>query len=99
MFQVAAETVDFYDTRYAGQLAFHHPILNGAEFHSIVLLFVTGGYFQYVLVDFSESGGDRHHLRCSEFGWNLSGNGLYLFVDKLTGIEGRDAFLEYNGYY
>ena len=99
MFQIAAETVDFYNARNAGQLALYHPVLNGAELHCVILLFVTGSYLQYILVNLSQSGGDGHHFRCSQFGRDFSGYGLYLFVDELPGIERRNTLFENNRYY
>ena len=94
LFQITAETIDFYNTGYTGQLALHHPVLNGTEFHCIIFLLISGSHFQYVLVNFSQSGSDRHHLRCSEFCGNFTCYGLYLFIYQLSCIECGYTFFE-----
>ena len=71
-----------------------NPVLDGTQFHRIVLLFVSGGDFQYILIDFPQPGRYRHQFRRPQFGWDLAGDSLYLFVDKLAGIQCRDIFLE-----
>ena len=98
LFQVTAETIDFYYTGYTGQLTFHHPILNGAEFHCVIFLLISGSYLQYILVNLSQTGGDGHHFRCSEFGGNLACYALYLFIYQLPCIECGDTFFKNDRY-
>ena len=98
LFQVTAETIDFYYTGYTGQLTFHHPILNGAEFHCVIFLLISGSYLQYILVNLSQTGGDGHHLRCSELGGNFACYALYLFIYQLPCIECGDTFFKNDRY-
>ena len=99
LFQVPSETVDLHNARNTRKLTFHNPVLNSTQLHGIVLLFISRSYFQHILINFSQTGGNRHHFRYAEIGRNLPGHGLYLFIDQLTGIQRRHAFLEYYRHY
>ena len=66
LFQMSAETVDFHNARYSRQLPLHNPVLDGAQVHVVVLVFVFRVNFQNVLINFTQTRGDRHHLGHSQ---------------------------------
>ena len=94
LLEVASEAVDFDDSRDARQLALDNPVLDGAQLHGVVALLVARLDVERILVDFAQTRGDGHHLGGAQLGGNLSGDGLYLFVDELPGVENRHALLE-----
>ena len=97
LLEITAKTVDFHNALYSRQLAFDNPVLDSTQFHGIILVLVLFIYFQYILVDFTQTGGYRHHLWCAQFGRYLSSYCLYLLIDELTGFQGRNTLFEYHG--
>ena len=67
LFEVASETVYFYNARNTRQLPAHNPVLNGAQLHGIIFLGVCLIHLQYILVDFPQTCSDGHHLGCTQF--------------------------------
>ena len=96
LFQVTSETVDLHDAGNARKLPFHNPVLDGAQLHGVISVFISRSHFEDVLIDFAQTGGDGHQFGRTQFGWNFAGHHLNLFVDQLTGVQRRDAFLEHN---
>ena len=99
LLQVSSETVDFHNARNTRKLSFHNPVLNGTQLHGIILVLIFRGHFQYILVDFTQTGSNGHHLRHTQLRRYFSGHGLYLLIHQLTGIQRRHAFLEYYRHY
>ena len=83
LFQVSPETVNLYNTGNAGQLAFHNPILDSAQFHRIILIPISGSHIERVLIDFAQAGRHGHQFRCTQFRGDFPGHSLYLLIDEL----------------
>ena len=98
MLEIAAEAVDFDDTRDARQLALDDPVLNRAQLHRVIPILVTRCDIERILVYFAQPRGDGHHLRRTQFRGYFPRYGLYLFVDELPGVEDRDTFLKDDRY-
>ena len=96
LLEIAAETVDLHNARYACKAAAHYPILNGAQFHDVVLAFVFIVDTQYVLVDFAQARSDGHHFGRAQFLRYLGRDILNLFVDELAGLQRGHALLEHD---
>ena len=94
LLHIAAETVYLHNTGYARELAFHNPVLYGAQFHGIILVLVGIVHPQYVLVYLSQPRRDRHKFRSAELRRYLASHGLNLFVDELACLKGRYVLLE-----
>ena len=94
LFQITAEAVDFDDTGNTRELPLHNPVLNGAQLHGVVTVFIARRHFEYILINLAQSGGDRHQLGRSQLGRNLARHHLNLLVDQLTGIQRGHVLLE-----
>ncbi|CDE62390.1 putative uncharacterized protein [Parabacteroides sp. CAG:409] len=94
LLQITTEAIDLNNPRNTRQLALHNPILNRAQFHRVILLLISRIHLQYILINFTQTGGYRHQFRCSQFERNLTGNGLNLFVDQLASIQRGHILLE-----
>lgn len=97
LLEVAAEAVDLDDSGDSRQLPLDDPVLDRAQLHRVVAILVAGRDVERILVDLAQTRGDGHHLGRSQLRGNLSGDGLYLLVDELPGVEDRDTLLEYDG--
>ena len=98
LLQVSSEAVDFHNAWNTRKLSFHNPVLNGTQLHGIIFILIPGSHFQYILIDFTQTGGNRHHLRHTQLRRYFSGHGLYLLIHQLTGIQCGHTFLEHHGH-
>ena len=94
LFQVSSEAIDLHNSRNTGKLPLDDPILYRAQLHRIVFILITGSHLQYILINLAQPGCDRHQLGRPQLRGNLTGYGLYLFIDQLPGIQCRYALLE-----
>ncbi len=75
-------------------MAFHDPILHGAEFCEVVAAFVAGLRYEGVLINLAQAGGDWCQIGLTEFGGNLLRGLRELFAHQLTGFEDVHAVVE-----
>ena len=81
LFEITAETVDFHNARDTRKLTLYNPVLNSAQLHGIVVLAVLLVHLQHILINLTQSRGDRHHLGSAKFLGYLPCHHLYLLVD------------------
>src|SRR5688572_32102770 len=51
------------NTRNAQQLPAHNPILDAAQLHRIIFVFITFFWLDDILIDLTQAGGERRKLR------------------------------------
>ena len=99
LLEVAAHGVDLHHPLDAGKLAADDPVLNGAQLHGAVAVFVALLGHHHVLVNFPQPGGDGGHLGGTEF----AGNGVFgltqVLADELAGKVDVHVFREDHGHY
>ena len=93
LLQITSETVDFHNSRNTRQLPSYNPVLDGTQLHGIIPVLITGSHLQHILINLSQSGGNRHQLGRTQFGRNL--HRLNLLIDQLPGVEHRNIFLKH----
>ena len=99
LFEIAAKAADFDDAGDAGKLPLHDPVLDGAQFHGIVLLFVARLNAQHVLVYFPQAGGDGHQLGLAQAHWDFILCPAKLFLYILPGVQDLHPIFEDHGHY
>ena len=83
-----SKTVDFGHAFHFSHLALYDPVLNGPQFHGRAIS------SDFVLIDFTQSGGDWAHFRLSKPLRNLRASLLNSLKDKLTGEVDVGGVLE-----
>ena len=99
LLQKSAPGVDFHHARYARQIPLDNPVLNGAQIRGGITVFVAGFHIQDVLINFSQSGGNRPHFGRSEALRNFFFNRIEFFGNQLTRQVGAHTFFENDGYH
>ncbi len=97
LLQITTKAAHFNDARNPRQLSFDDPVLNSPESHGVEIIFISGFDLQNVLINFPQSGGDRHQFRLAQFRRDLLFGYPDLLFYELAGIEDRHALLKDDG--
>ena len=98
LFQVTAPAVDLHHPGDAGESSSDHPVLNGTQVGSCVMIFIRLLHIERILIDFTKTGGDRPHLRCAKSLGNLRRGTFDLLGNQLPRQVGPHGLIEDDGH-
>ena len=84
LLQIATKTRNIGNTFRSHKLSANYPILNSSELHRVITVFVTFFWTNNILVNFSQTCGNRRHLWSSQTCGNVFRNLLQSFCNLLT---------------